>query len=163
MIQKYLILTLGIVALVITLGRVTGLFNKGEDARSQESVNSEEKFFVYLTGYTYFDNTPPGADISYPTVHREAGGTGTYDDPITLAVGHSRMDGRDILDIASGTRIYIPVVRKYFVVEDTCGDGENPQLSGCHVLSTEAQAVGARYWFDLWIGGEGENESSVQA
>src|SRR5512135_1310636 len=39
---------------------------------------------AYTTGYTWFDNTPPGSgEISHPVLHAKAGGTGTYADPIT--------------------------------------------------------------------------------
>src|SRR5690606_21632608 len=54
---------------------------------------------AYITGYSYFDNTPPGsAVVSHPVLHTVAGGQGTYDDPITVAVGHVREDGDDLLD-----------------------------------------------------------------
>ena len=40
----------------------------------------------FVTGYTIHDNDPAGRAIAYPgTFHAQAGGTGTYDDPITLA------------------------------------------------------------------------------
>src|SRR5262245_24304576 len=39
-----------------------------------------------ITGYSYFDNTPAGSSlISHPVLHRYAGGSGSYADPITLA------------------------------------------------------------------------------
>jgi len=107
---------------------------------------------VYTTGYTWFDNTPPGSGrISHPVVHRTAGGSGTYDDPITMAVGHSLATGADVLDVAAGTRFYVPHVRRYFVVEDSCGDGSAPQRSGCHDLARAP--ADATLWVDLYVGG----------
>lgn len=117
---------------------------------------------VYTTGYTWFDNTPPGsARISNPRVHRRAGGTGTYTDPITLAVGHSRANGQDVLDLPDGTRVYVTHVRRYFVVEDTCGDGALPQTHGCHSLAGAPR--GATLWVDLYVGGgAGDTRADVQ-
>jgi hypothetical protein len=89
---------------------------------------------AYTTGYDYWDNTPAGsAIISDPILHKRAGGTGTYADPITLAVGHSIIGGKDILDYPAGTKFYIPNLRRYFIVEDTCGDGPSPQTEECHI------------------------------
>ncbi|MFB0619614.1 cysteine/serine endopeptidase inhibitor [Streptomyces sp. AGS-58] len=118
---------------------------------------------AFTTGYTWFDNTPRGsARISDPILHQQAGGTGTYDDPITLAVGHSMEGGKDTLDYPAGTRFYMPRVRRYFIVEDACGDGGSPQNGPCHSLKTAPQ--GATTWLDMYVGGEsGDSESAVQA
>ena len=67
---------------------------------------------VYITLYGWPDNDPPGGAIAYPDIHQTAGGTGTYADPITFA--------SDIREIPAGTRIYIPVYQKYFIMEDEC-------------------------------------------
>lgn len=116
---------------------------------------------VYVTAYTWFDNTPPGsAKISHPVVHQEAGGAGTYADPVTIAVGHSRSTGQDVLDVPAGTRIYLPDVRRYFIVEDTCGDGPVPEEGPCH---TGAEKYGdSTLWIDMWIGGKDEAKSFVR-
>ena len=104
------------------------------------AVSSQQAF---LTFYGWYDNTPPGGDISYPVLHDTAGGTGTYADPITFASSTS--------EIPKGTKIWVPRVGKYFIMEDSCqecgddwsGHGPNggPNL----------------YHFDLWLGGEGGN------
>lgn len=116
------------------------------------STGGETRLTAYTTGYGWWDNTPPGSStISNPVIHQTAGGTGTYADPITLAVGHSIINGQDILDVPAGTRFYIPNLRRYFIVEDTCGDGPTPQNGPCHSL---AQAdPGAQIWLDLWVDG----------
>jgi len=130
----------------------------------------EVKLRAYTTAYTYYDNTPPGSAIiafskgdGFPTVHSVAGGTGTYTDPITLAVGHVIENGVDTPDYAPGTRFYLPNLRKYFIVEDTCGDGNRPQDRPCHKLTPEASATGATVWLDLWIGGSDATEEEATA
>jgi len=117
---------------------------------------------AYTTGYTYFDNTPPGSPaISHPVRHQHAGGVGSFRNPITLAVGHRIRGGRDILDYRAGTRMYLPHVRRYFIVEDTCGDGPRPQRGPCHDLDTAPRR--ATTWVDLWVGGgAGDRKRAVQ-
>jgi len=119
---------------------------------------SETRIMAYVTSYTYGSNTPSESDtISYPVVHARAGGTGSYADPITLAVGHSIVGGKDILDYPAGTIFYIPTLRKYFIVEDTCGDGPSPQVGPCHSGFTAP----AKTWIDFWLGGTAENNSEA--
>jgi 3D (Asp-Asp-Asp) domain-containing protein len=64
--------------------------------------------------YSAFDKSPRGSLlIAFPTIlHGLAGGSGTYDDPITFAAAP------DVF--APGTRIYVPDLRRYFVLEDVC-------------------------------------------
>src|SRR6187399_1003059 len=94
---------------------------------------AEYTHYAYLTGYTYWDNTPPGtAAISHPVIHTQAARTGTFNDPITLAVGHSMASGNDVIDIAPGVKFYMVSLQKYFIVEDTCGDGPHPENGPCH-------------------------------
>jgi hypothetical protein len=115
---------------------------------------------AYVTGYDYWDNTPPGSPvISNPVIHKVAGGTGTWQDPTTVAVGHSIINGQDILDWAAGTRFYIPNLRRYFIVEDTCGDGPDPQDEPCHDLSTAPH--GAQTWLDVWVDGSQMSQSAA--
>lgn len=105
-------------------------------------------FQAYITGYGWIDNTPPGNDISHPVIHQlGAGGIGTYADPITVAVGHSIMGGDDYLDYEEGTLFYIPAFKRYFIVEDTCGDGPSPQDGPCHC------GKDGKPWLDVWVGG----------
>lgn len=116
---------------------------------------------VFLTGYSWHDNTPAGSEISHPVVHRRAGGSGTYADPITVAVGHTRVGRADVLDFAAGTRFYVPSLRRYLVVEDTCGDGSRPQDRPCHDLSTAPS--GARAWLDVWLDGRSVSAATATA
>jgi hypothetical protein len=118
---------------------------------------------VYVTGYSWFDNTPPGSTaISHPVVHRTAGGAGSYADPVTVAVGHSLAGGTDLLDLPAGTRLYLPHLRRYGVVEDTCGNGPRPQDGPCHNLRTAP--AGTRLWIDVYLGGgAGDSQDAVRA
>jgi hypothetical protein len=104
---------------------------------------------AFLTGYSWEDNTPRGSrDISDPVVHGQAAGKGTFNDPITLAVGHSINPTK--MRFAPGTKFYVPMLRAYFVVEDTCGDGNTPQNGGCWT----GYPAGASYWIDLYLGSD---------
>jgi hypothetical protein len=109
--------------------------------------NNEKTFSAYITGYGWPDNTPPSAEISNPVIHSLAGGTGTFTDPITIAVGHSITSGKDTLDYPAGTKFYIPALQRYFITEDTCGDGNAPQNGPCHT------GFQGKPWLDAWVGG----------
>jgi hypothetical protein len=117
-----------------------------------------QRFNAYITGYAYWDNTPPGsAEISKPVVHRRAGGTGTYIDPVTIAVGHKIEGGRQTLDFPAGTVFYIEKLRKYAIVEDVCGDGNRPQDGPCHA------GYHGHPWLDVYIGGASSTASATAA
>jgi hypothetical protein len=97
---------------------------------------------VYTTAYDWWDNNPPGsAEISHPVVHRRAGGTGTYADPLTVAVNYGSGRG---LQFRAGTRFYVPNVRAYLIVEDTIGDTAH-----------------GRVHLDMWAGGKTSSERSA--
>jgi hypothetical protein len=115
----------------------------------KESDKSPKQFDIYLTGYTYWDNTPPGSSaIARPVLRQRAGGTGTWQSPITIAVGHRIENGLQTLDFPEGTRFYLPRLRKYAIVEDVCGDGATPQNGPCH------SGHQGYPWLDIWIGGK---------
>lgn len=69
---------------------------------------------VTVTFYAAYDNDPAGSrEIAHPgDRHRVAGGTGTFEDPLTLAT--------DPRELPVGSMVYVPRVRKYFVMEDDC-------------------------------------------
>jgi hypothetical protein len=117
---------------------------------------------AYVTGYTWFDNSPPGAGIYDPIIHTVAGGVGTYADPITVAVGWSTASGQPVLTYAAGTRMYLPHLRRYFIVEDRCGSQVPPESGSCYNLANAPP--GATTWVDVWVGGQvGDNSSAVIA
>jgi hypothetical protein len=98
-----------------------------------------KQVLVRLRGYSSYDNIPPGpAEVTDPVVHDTAGGQGTFDDPVTLAVPLGS-------DFDPGTRLYLPSVRRYGVVEDF--DPGPP--------SADDVAV--------WVDGEGGSEGAVDA
>ena len=112
---------------------------------------------AYLTGYSYYDNTPPGSAViayprsDFPTRHQVAGGVGTYTDPVTLAVGWRRAGGREIPQWPVGRRFYVPFLHKYVMVEDQCGD--RAQYGPCYRLDQAPRQ--ATTWLDVWVGGGG--------
>jgi hypothetical protein len=92
---------------------------------------------AYVTAYSWHDNDPPGGTISDPVLHSTAGGTGSYADPITLAVAKGAYP--------PGTRLYLAAVRRYFIVEDTC-----------------AACGGLPVWVDMWLDGREASAAAVQ-
>ncbi|GAY12871.1 hypothetical protein TOK_1421 [Pseudonocardia sp. N23] len=82
--------------------------------RPPATLRPGRSFSTELTFYSAYDNDPPGTRaIAYPgTRHSQAGGTGTFADPLTLAT--------DPREIPVGTVVYVPTLRKYFVMEDDC-------------------------------------------
>lgn len=118
----------------------------------------ETTFTAYLTGYSFWDNTPPGsAAIARPVVHRTAAGSGTYHDPITIAVGYRLVGGRAQLDYPAGTRFYIPSLQRYAIVEDICGDGPQPHLTGCH------RGKNGLPWLDIYVDGRRAGSGAANA
>jgi hypothetical protein len=91
---------------------------------------------IWLTGYSWQDNTPPGSSVvGEPVLHQQAGGTGTVADPITVAVpGH-----QGAMAWQPGTRFYLPTVKRYVIVEDS-GASRAPAGTDTHL--------------DMWIGGQ---------
>lgn len=131
----------------------------GETPLAVEKVSaSGNSFTAYITGYSYWDNTPPGsAAIARPVIHRKAGGKGTYNDPITIAVGYRLVNGKAHLDFPAGTRFYLPHLQRYAIVEDICGDGPNPELTGC------ARGNGGRPWLDIYVDGSRAGPGAANA
>lgn len=125
-------------------------------SRSSIPDDLETSMQVYLTGYSFWDNTPPGsAQIARPVIHSRAGGIGTYSDPITLAVGHAKFGSHSRMDFPTGTRFYVPSLKKYAIVEDLCGDGPLPQNGPCH---SGHQGLP---WIDIYVGGRSVDKSAV--
>jgi hypothetical protein len=147
----------GAAKITISVGRDNDGYSNCLTTHTEPTASTEKSFTAYVTGYTYYDNTPPGsAAISNPVLHSRAGGTGTYDDPITVAVGHSLASGRDVLDYPAGTRFYLQYLKRYFIVEDTCGDGSRPENGPCHVHPSNVTA-----WLDIWVDGQGGSENAA--
>ncbi|MFP2895385.1 hypothetical protein [Corallococcus sp. 4LFB] len=82
---------------------------------------------VKMTFYGFPDNDPPGRAIAFPhssdprTLHEEAGGVGTFEDPITTAAATGGA-------FSPGTRLYVPDLKKYLIIEDMCASCEPDQI-----------------------------------
>lgn len=146
--------------LAVSTMAVTGI-GAGAAMNIAAADTGEKTIQFYTTAYDRPDNTPRNsAEVSNHKVpthvdakgNEVAAGTGTYDDPITLAVGHTfDKNGNDILDYPEGTMFYDAHLQKYLIVEDTCGDGDDGSINGCHVGYTEN---GKKYpWVDIWVDG----------
>jgi len=110
---------------------------------SAQSASTEMR--IFLTGYSFQDNTPAGsAIVSHPILHNTAGGQGTFDDPITVASPGSN----DSMVWQPGTKFYLPSIKRYAIVEDS---GASPAPSGVQTH------------LDIWIGGENGTKSSTDA
>lgn len=109
-------------------------------------VGSEIKFTAYITGWGYPDNDPANSDTTYNSgIEGHAHGTGTYEDPISMAVGYVGEKS----DYPYGTKFYIANLKAYFEVVDTC--------ASCH------KGQGGLVWLDTWHGGKGESKGAVIA
>jgi 3D (Asp-Asp-Asp) domain-containing protein len=108
------------------------------DARSGATRPAESQTInVNVTSYGYNDNDDGNghygtAQIAYPQIHSEATeDLGTYDRPVTFAT--------DPGEFAPGTRIYVPFLQKYFIMEDGCAECSSDWQNGV-------------YHVDLWMG-----------
>jgi hypothetical protein len=92
---------------------------------------------VNVTSYGYNDNDDGNghfgtAVIAYPQIHSQATeDLGTYDQPTTFATDQG--------EFAPGTRIYVPYLQKYFIMEDGCAECSSDWQNGV-------------YHVDLWMG-----------
>lgn len=100
---------------------------------------------IWLTGYSFQDNTPPGSPIvGEPVLHKVASGSGTFADPITVAVpGH---EGK--MDWKPGTKFYLPTVQRYVIVEDS-GAAPPPSTAQTHL--------------DMWVEGKDGTKEATDA
>src|SRR6266480_3523519 len=133
--RRALVATLAAACLVVVSAVVGGLVTVPAYAATTQQT--------FLTFYGWWDNTPPGGDISFPQIHSTAGGKGTFADPITFATAKA--------ELAPGTKIWVPRVKKYFIMEDSCQEcGEDWSGHGPN------GGPGLRH-LDLWLGGKGGN------
>jgi len=89
-----------------------------------------------MTFYGYADNSPPSNQVAINCGGRgyKAAGTGTYEDPLTMAAVKGRFSDCEI--------VYAPYLKKYLRYEDTCAN--------CH-----------GDWVDVWTGSPNENAGSA--
>jgi hypothetical protein len=130
-------------------------------ATEADGISGQKKLdHVYITWYGFNDNScqvesqHTCSNIAFPksdgwkVPHNAAKeGKGTYDDPITFATG-AKDDGSGAV-LPVGTRIYVPSVRKYFVMEDQCAECATDWKKR-HI-----------YHVDLWMGPQHESSDSA--
>ena len=137
-----------LVALAFATAEVASAKKTTRKAKSIPTGTNATFVLDSMTFYGYFDNSPPGTAIAHPVLHSGAGGVGTFDDPITFAVAPEVQN-----KVPAGTRIYIPSLKKYFIMEDDCtssGPGGEPvQGQGC-----DGELQDGINEFDLWIDGD---------
>lgn len=137
----------------------------GQATPSQTAPPDDSNMYVCMTSYGFDDNdngtSQTGtAALAYPkstnpsTLHEVATeGKGTYSDPITFAADLQYGINNSVFPV--GSRIYVPFLQKYFILEDqcaTCGDMTGPQSD----LSKP------QFHIDLWMG-PSANSSDVNA
>ncbi len=123
---------------------VTGVPSTGDvapGAGGTVKAGAAQTIQAQLTAYDNSDNQGGNnATICCGVLHKTAGGTGTFADPITVAVPGSGGSG---MQTPAGTRLYIPSLAAYFVVEDS---GASPETLRR---------------FDIWIDGRGLSSASA--
>jgi hypothetical protein len=131
------VLLLGVVALsAYQFGRSRTAGPGTSAPPSAAGGGAAKQLTIWLTGYSWQDNTPPGSSVvGEPVLHQKAGGSGTFADPITVAVPGHQGD----MDWPPGTKFYLPSVQRYVIVEDS-GAAKPPSGDDTHL--------------DMWIGGQ---------
>jgi hypothetical protein len=117
---------------VLTTCLIVGLSTVQAGAETAVPASSTVKAFMTLYGFT--DNSPPGRAIAHPCLHPQAGGTGTYANPVTFAT--------DVHELGWCRRIYVPYMKRYFIHEDECSECDHDWVT-LH-----------KYRFDMWAGGD---------
>ncbi|CAK46754.1 uncharacterized protein BO96DRAFT_436151 [Aspergillus niger CBS 101883] len=111
------------------------------------SVACSTESDVEITFYGYPDNDPPSADIAYDCGRGyTAGGTGTYDDPLTFATAPGEFKKCEI--------VYLPYLRKYLRFEDTCAQcSKYPHARSVPPLTeTATDYDNGKLHIDIWTG-----------
>lgn len=136
--QRKLLVVGSILLLLVVLFVEAGGARQAEAAPVRVSARSTV-VTMYTTAYSYTDGSRPSAYIAYP---RKAGyptrhnlateGRGTYADPVTMASYRG--------ELPIGSIVYVPYLRKYFVMEDACGQ------------CSYDWRYHRRWHIDLWVG-----------
>lgn len=105
---------------------------------------TEQTMKANLTGYDWWDNAPPQSfAVAGGGFHQQAGGAGTYEDPVTAAVSEK---------LPLGTRMYMPNLHRYFVVDD---EGDSGMVSN--------KPAGTDVWVDQWVDGHDVSKATSYA
>jgi len=125
----------GIIATAVTALLATGVSaGPAGAATAVRGAQAPADVQAFMTLYGWADNSPPGPVIAHPCLHRSAGGTGTYADPITFAT--------DVSELGWCVEIYVPYMQRYFIHEDECSECDQDWTAD------------HRYRFDMWAGGD---------
>jgi hypothetical protein len=141
--KKFSALAVGLTT--ATIGALTFSAQATASASPAAAVHKASTARFYVTLYGFVDNTPPSADISNPVIHSQAGGTGTYTDPVTFAT--------DTREEKPGTIVYYAYLQKYFIMEDTCSECST-DWTGNNGDNPVPPRNGHRWRIDLWAGGD---------
>lgn len=143
-----LLAALAVVSLLLTHASTNAHAASASYVKSGDGT--QKSITTTVTWYGYNDNSGEtedqygSADIAYPksdgypTLHDHAteAGRGTYSNPVTFAAPNKDLK----TSFPIGSIIYVPLVQKYFIMEDECGD-DDPD--GCQNGTNHA---------DLWMG-----------
>jgi len=123
-----------------TLATLTAFCVLTSDGRAQNEV-----VLSYVTFYGFDDNddgnpTHLGTDvISHAAVHDSANeDLGTYERPGTLAA--------DVGFLSPGTKVYVPALERYYVMEDTCRECSEDWLQNKRTSISMFLALGRSSW-----------------
>jgi hypothetical protein len=102
----------------VSVGQDLGVEAAAHAKRTQQALTTaaatETRSTVRVSTFSYYTNYPTNSTaIAYEQAFQGrtgAGGTGTWENPTTIATGST---------IAQGTRFYIPNLQRYFVAEDS--------------------------------------------
>ena len=140
--RRVRVVTLTALAAVLLL--VTGAASLQASAASAARPKT---MHMLVTLYGWPDNSPPGADIAYPVIHQKAGGVGTWQNPVTFAT--------DKAEFKIGTKLYVPEVKRYFIMEDDCVECDQDWTG-------HGPDGGPRFrHIDLWVGGTATTSASA--
>lgn len=112
---------------------------------------------VYTAAHSWAGASAGGTAAGDSRAPQSGKGTGTYEDPITIAVSSHPASGQAI---PAGTRIYLPDLRRYFIAGDACtddGDAEDNQCRQGDPVSTSTIRM------DIRIGGEDVSDAAAEA
>lgn len=137
------VLTLGA---TVTSAHAFSLGPLGSAPAAAPAKPASTTILSYVTLYGFVDNSPPSAIISNPRIHKTAGGTGTFADPVTFAT--------DIHEFKPGTIVYYSYLKKYFIMEDTCDECTKDWSGGGNGDNPTPRVHGHQFRIDLWAGGD---------
>lgn len=100
----------------VTVPEVGVQASLGDTGTGVVLTGSEQRVTFRITGFGKKDNTPAGSTtISQGVIHAEAGGSGSFADPLTAASPGSAGS----TESPKGMRFYVPHIARYVIIEDS--------------------------------------------